>query len=295
MKILILGCNGQVGWELQRSLAPLGEVIALDRHTADLTDAESLRHVIRDFAPQVIVNAAAYTAVDKAESEPDLAHRINAIAPSVMANEAESIGAWLVHYSTDYVFDGNQEGRYTETGTTGPLSVYGRTKLEGERLIQASGCNSLIFRTSWVYAARGNNFAKTMLRLAKEREQLRVVSDQWGAPTSAELIADITAHALRQAMQKPELAGLYHLTASGATNWHGYACHVLTQAQALGQLLKVRPSEMEAIATTEYPLPAIRPKNSRLDTTKLQTAFGLHLPDWQVHINRMLKETLGEY
>lgn len=181
-------------------------MVALDRRKADLADAESLRHVIRAYTPQVIVNAAAYTAVDKAESEPDLTHRINAIAPSIMADEAESTGAWLVHYSTDYVFDGSQEGRYTEADATGPLSVYGRTKLEGERVIQASGCNALIFRTSWVYAARGNNFAKTMLRLAKERDQLQVVGDQWGTPTSAELIADITAYALRQAMKKPELA-----------------------------------------------------------------------------------------
>ncbi|MDD5580116.1 MAG: dTDP-4-dehydrorhamnose reductase [Methylobacter sp.] len=295
MKILILGCTGQVGWELQRSLAPLGDVTALDRRQADLADAESLRHVIRDFKPQIIVNAAAYTAVDKAESEPDLAYSINAIAPSVMAHEAKTTNAWLVHYSTDYVFDGKQQGRYTEADATGPLSVYGRTKLEGERVIQESGCKTLIFRTSWVYAARGNNFAKTMLRLAKERDQLQVVGDQWGTPTSAELIADITAHALHQAMKKPELAGLYHLTASGETNWHGYACHVLTQAQMLGQSLKVKPSEVAPIATTNYPLPAARPKNSRLDTTKLQTTFGLHLPDWQVHVNRMLKETLGEY
>jgi dTDP-4-dehydrorhamnose reductase len=295
MKILILGCNGQVGWELQRSLAPMGEVAALDRRKANLADTESLRHVIRDFTPQVIVNAAAYTAVDKAESEPDLAHRINAGAPFIMADEAKSTGAWLVHYSTDYVFDGSQEGRYTEADATGPLSVYGRTKLEGERVIQASGCNALIFRSSWVYAARGNNFAKTMLRLAKERDHLQVVGDQWGAPTSAELIADITAHALRQAMKKPELSGLYHLTASGEASWHSYACHVLTQAQTLGQSFKVSSSEVAAIATTDYPLPAARPKNSRLDTTKLQTVFGLHLPAWQVHINRMLKETLGEY
>ncbi|CAA9888577.1 dTDP-4-dehydrorhamnose reductase subunit, NAD(P)-binding, of dTDP-L-rhamnose synthase [Candidatus Methylobacter favarea] len=295
MKILILGGNGQVGWELQRSLAALGEVAAVDRRQADLADAESLRHALRNFTPEVIVNAAAYTAVDKAESEPDLAYRINAIAPSVMADEAKSTGAWLVHYSTDYVFDGRQEISYTEADATGPLSVYGRTKLEGERLIQASGCKALIFRTSWVYAARGNNFAKTMLRLAKERGQLQIVSDQWGAPTSAELIADITAQALHQAMQKPELAGLYHLTADGATTWHGYACHVLAQAQALGQLLKVRPSEVRAIATADYPLPAARPKSSRLDTTKLQNAFDLYLPAWQVHINRMLKETLGDY
>lgn len=296
MKILLFGSNGQVGWELQRSLAPLGEVIALERSEANLAKPESLHAIIRNIRPQIIVNAAAYTAVDKAESEPELARCINVTAPAVLAEEAAGIGAWLVHYSTDYVFDGRKENSaYTEADATNPLNVYGQTKLEGEYAIQQTCANTLIFRTSWVYAARGNNFAKTMLRLAKERERLAVVADQWGAPTSAELIADVTAHSLRQAMAKPALKGLYHLTAGGNTNWHGYACYVLEQAIMLGQQLKIKPSGVAAIATADYPLPARRPANSRLDSTQLQTSFGLYLPDWKVHLNRMLKEILGEH
>lgn len=296
MNILLFGCNGQVGWELQRSLAPLGEVIALERGEANLAEPESLRVIIRNIRPQVIVNAAAYTAVDKAESEPELARCINVAAPAVLAEEASGIGAWFVHYSTDYVFDGcKKDSGYTETDATNPLNVYGQTKLEGESAIQATCDNTLIFRTSWVYAARGNNFAKTMLRLAKERERLAVVADQWGAPTSAELIADVTAHALRQAMAKSALKGLYHLTAGGETNWHGYACYVLEQAITLGQQLKIKPPGVAAIATADYPLPARRPANSRLDSTQLQTTFGLYLPDWKVHLNRMLKEISGEH
>ncbi|MDD5320610.1 MAG: dTDP-4-dehydrorhamnose reductase [Methylococcales bacterium] len=296
MNILLFGSNGQVGWELQRSLAPLGEVMALERSQANLTEPESLRALIRKIRPQVIVNAAAYTAVDKAESEPELARCINVTAPAVMAEEAAGIGAWLVHYSTDYVFDGGKkDSGYTETDATNPLSVYGQTKLEGELAIQAACSNTLIFRTSWVYAARGNNFAKTMLRLAKERDQLAVVADQWGAPTSAELIADVTAHALHQAMARPALKGLYHLTADGKTNWHDYACYVLEQAMTLGHRVKIKPSAVAVCATADYPLPARRPANSRLDTTQLQTSFGLYLPDWKLHLNRMLKEISGEH
>jgi dTDP-4-dehydrorhamnose reductase len=296
MNILLFGSNGQVGWELQRSLAPLGEVIALERSEANLSEPESLRSIIRKIRPQVIVNAAAYTAVDKAESEPELARCINVTSPTVMSEEAAGLGAWFVHYSTDYVFDGRKkDSGYTEADATNPLNVYGQTKLEGESAIQAACINTLIFRTSWVYAARGNNFAKTMLRLAKERDQLAVVADQWGAPTSAELIADVTAHSLHQAMAKPALKGLYHLTAGGEINWHGYACYVLEQAMTLGQQLKIKPSGVAACATADYPLPAPRPANSRLDTTQLQKTFGLYLPDWKVHLNRMLKEILGEH
>ncbi|MDD5462421.1 MAG: dTDP-4-dehydrorhamnose reductase [Methylococcales bacterium] len=296
MNILLLGCNGQVGWELQRSLAPLGAVMALARNEANLAEPESLRALVRKIRPQVIVNAAAYTAVDKAQSEPELVRCVNAIAPAVLAEEAAGIGAWLVHYSTDYVFDGcKKDVGYTETDAPNPLSIYGQTKREGELAIQEASCNMLIFRTSWVYAARGNNFVKTMLRLARERDQLSVVADQWGAPTSAELIADVTVHSLRQAMVRPALSGLYHLTAGGETTWHRYACYILEEAQTLGHSLKINPSAITALTTADYPLPAPRPANSRLNATKLQATFGLYLPDWKVHLNRMLKEISGEY
>lgn len=296
MKILLLGKNGQVGWELQRSLAPLGEVLALDSkstdYCGDLNDLEGIAATVRAYAPDVIVNAAAYTAVDKAESEPAQAQRVNAEAVAVLAHEAQQLGAWLVHYSTDYVFDGSGQSPWQETDTVGPLSVYGASKLAGEQAIQASGCKQLIFRTSWVYAARGNNFAKTMLRLASERDSLSVIADQFGAPTSAELLADVTAHALRSAMAKPELGGLYHLAASGETSWHNYARFVLEQAEAAGKLLKVAPAQITAIASSAYPTAAKRPLNSRLNTGKLQNAFALHLPDWQAGVARMLSETL---
>ena len=234
MKILLLGKNGQLGWELQRSLAPLGELVALDRHSqdfcGDLTRLQGLAETVQALRPDVIVNAAAHTAVDKAESEHELARTLNALAPGVLAREAGQIGALLVHFSTDYVFDGGGSTPWLETDTPAPLSVYGRTKLEGERLIQAACANHLIFRTSWVYAARGGNFAKTMLRLAQERERLTVIDDQWGAPTGAELLADVTAHAIRQVQRRPQDAGLYHLAAHGEVTWNGYAKHVITQA-----------------------------------------------------------------
>jgi dTDP-4-dehydrorhamnose reductase len=296
MKILLLGKNGQVGWELQRSLAPLGDVLALDSkstdYCGDLTDLAGLAATVRAYAPDVIVNAAAYTAVDKAESEPEQAQRVNAEAVAVLAHEAQQLGAWLVHYSTDYVFDGSGSQPWQEMDTVGPLSVYGASKLAGEQAMQTSGCKHLIFRTSWVYAARGNNFAKTMLRLASERDSLSVIADQFGAPTSAELLADVTAHALRSAMAAPELGGLYHLAASGETSWHSYARFVLEQADAAGKLLKVAPAQITAIASSAYPTAAKRPLNSRLNTGKLQNAFALHLPDWQVGVARMLSETL---
>jgi dTDP-4-dehydrorhamnose reductase len=296
MKILLLGKNGQVGWELQRSLAPLGEVLALDSkstdYCCDLTDLSGLAATVRAYAPDVIVNAAAYTAVDKAESEPAQAQRVNAEAVAVLAHEAQQLGAWLVHYSTDYVFDGGGTEPWQETDTVAPLSVYGASKLAGEQAIQASGCKQLIFRTSWVYAARGNNFAKTMLRLASERDSLSVIADQFGAPTSAELLADVTAHAVRSALAKPELAGLYHLAASGETTWHSYARFVLEHAAAAGIVLKVAPQQVAAIASSAYPTAAQRPLNSRLNTDKLQNAFALQLPDWQAGVARMLSETL---
>ncbi len=298
MKILLFGKNGQVGWELQRSLAPLGQVLALDRHSTnfcgDLSQPERLAQTVRDWRPDVIVNAAAHTAVDKAESEPELARCLNATAPAALAQAAAEIGAWLVHYSTDYVFKGEGDQAWQEGDATAPLSVYGQTKLEGEQHIAASGCKHLIFRTSWVYAARGGNFAKTMLRLAAERERLTVIDDQHGAPTGADLIADVTAHAIRQAMASPALAlaGIYHLVASGETTWHGYASHVIAQARHLQPDSGLKVTEIAPVATTAFPTPAKRPLNSRLSTHKLQEAFGLVLPSWQQGVNRMLAEIL---
>ncbi|MFJ4495877.1 dTDP-4-dehydrorhamnose reductase [Pseudomonas atacamensis] len=297
MKILLLGKNGQVGWELQRSLAPLGELVALDRQTlgglsGDLASLESLRSTIRQIAPDVIVNAAAYTAVDKAESETELASRINGLATGVMAEEAAASGAWLVHYSTDYVFNGQGVTPWLETDPVAPVNHYGASKLAGEQAIIASGCKHLVFRTSWVYGARGNNFAKTMLRLAKDRETLSVIADQIGAPTGADLIADVTAVALRQVMDQQHLSGLYHLAAAGEVSWHGYATHVIEFAQANGERLTVKA--VDPIETTAYPTPARRPLNSRLNTQKLRDNFSLHLPDWQSGVTRMLMEVLNK-
>ncbi len=298
MKILLLGKNGQVGWELQRSLAPLGDMVALDfdspgELTADFTQPEKLAATVRRVAPQWIVNAAAHTAVDKAESEPELARTINALAPGVIAREAAALGAWLVHYSTDYVFDGSGTRPWIEDSPTGPLNVYGQTKLEGEAAIRASGCRHLILRTSWVYAARGANFARTMLRLAAEREALDVIDDQVGAPTGAELLADITAHAVRSLQARPELGGTYHAVAGGETSWCGYARHVIGLARNAGQALKATPHTVRAVPTSAFPTPARRPGNSRLDTSKLRAAFDLTLPAWQVGVDRMLTEVLG--
>jgi len=304
VKILLLGKNGQLGWELQRSLAPLGELIALDRHSTDLCgdlgNLPGLAATVQALRPGVIVNAAAHTAVDKAESEPALARTLNALAPGVLANEAQKIGAWLVHFSTDYVFDGSGQQAWTETDVPAPLSVYGQTKLEGEQLVASACAKHLIFRTSWVYAARGGNFAKTMLRLAKERDSLTVIDDQFGAPTGAELLADVTAHALRQVLQCPQDAGLYHLAAGGEATWCSYANHVLEHAELAWAAInteaverpKLKARRASPILTSAYPTPARRPLNSRLDTRKLQTTFGLTLPPWQLGVNRMLAETL---
>ena len=297
MKILLLGKNGQVGWELQRSLAPLGELVALGRSgeedlCGDLADLEGLARTVERLRPDVIVNAAAHTAVDKAESEPELAYALNALAPEVLAQQAKMLGALLVHYSTDYVFDGSGTAPHSETDAVEPLSVYGSSKLEGEQRIQASGCKHLIFRTSWVYAARGGNFAKTMLRLAQEREELTVVDDQWGAPTGADLIADVTAHAIRKVLQRSQDLGLYHLVARGETSWHGYARHVVEQARQIQPALQIKAQAIHPVASSMFPAAAQRPQNSRLDTHKLQTTFGLQLPPWQQGVERMLHEVL---
>ena len=297
MKTLLFGRGGQVGWELQRSLSALGEVVALDfdaaanpeRLCGDFGNLAGLAETVRRVAPDVIVNAAAHTAVDKAEAEPELARTLNALAPGVLTTEARALSAWLVHYSTDHVFDGSGNKPWKEDDATGPLNVYGRTKLEGEQLV-ATCPKHLIFRTGWVYAARGGNFAKTIARLAQERDKLIVINDQIGAPTSAELLADVTAHAIRAALARPQLAGLYHCVAAGATSWHAYACYVLEQARDLGWVLNAGPGQVAEVATADYPTAARRPLNSRLDTTKLRTAFGLHLPPWQEHVRRMLEE-----
>ena len=294
MKILLFGKNGQVGWELQRSLAPLGALTALDFDStefhADFSRPAELAATVRALRPDVIVNAAAHTAVDKAESEPELAAMLNAEAPRILAAEAAALDAWLVHYSTDYVFDGSGSTPRDEAAALGPLNVYGRTKVDGEQHIRASGCKHLIFRTSWVYAARGGNFARTMLKLAAERDSMAVIDDQVGAPTGADLLADITAHAIRAVLREPQLGGTYHAVAAGETSWHGYARFVIEWARAKGLPVNVDADAISAVATSAYPTPARRPLNSRLSTAKLQRSFGLTLPHWQTGVERMLME-----
>lgn len=296
MNILLFGKGGQVGWELQRSLSVLGNVTALDfdstEHCGDFANPAGVAETVRALRPDVIVNAAAHTAVDKAESEVDFARTLNATTPGAIALEAAKLGAWLVHYSTDYVFDGSGSRPWVETDAPAPLSVYGRTKLEGEQMIAQSGARHLILRTSWVYAARGGNFAKTMLRLAQERERLTVIDDQWGAPTGADLLADVTAHAIRHLQQRPEDAGLYHLVAAGETNWNEYAKYVLSVAARHPVAEKIIAKEVAPVPTSAFPTPAVRPHNSRLDTTKLRSTFGLTLPHWQTGVARMLTEIL---
>ncbi|MBB5204341.1 dTDP-4-dehydrorhamnose reductase [Inhella inkyongensis] len=291
MKFVLLGAKGQVGWELQRALAPLGELHAWDRELGDLSKPEALAQRVQMLAPQAIVNAAAYTAVDKAESEPELARRVNAESPARLAVVAQTLGIPLVQFSTDYVFDGSGDQPRDERAPTGPLSVYGATKLAGEDAIRASGCVHLILRTSWVYAARGGNFAKTMLRLGAERDQLRVVNDQFGAPTGAELLADCCTHALRQLLAEPSASGTYHLAAAGVTNWVAYAALVLQHAAAHGQTL--RCTQPEGIPSSAYPTPARRPLNSRLDCRRFESTFGLRLPHWEQGVRRMLDEVLA--
>ena len=299
MRILLLGKNGQVGWELQRSLALLGDVVALDFDSpgplkADFSLPESLAATVQAVAPQIIVNAAAHTAVDRCESEPERARALNAEAPAVLARAAREHGATLVHYSTDYVFDGSGSSPWREGDATGPLSVYGATKLAGEEAIRKSGCAHLVLRTSWVHSARGGNFARTMLKLGSEREALSIVHDQVGAPTSAELLADSTATMLRRLQLEPALAGTYHVAAAGECSWYDYAQHVFAFARAHGRLLKVTPESVSPIASSAYPTPAARPANSRLDTAKAGAAFDLAFPTWETGVERSVAEMLDQ-
>lgn len=295
--LLVTGSNGQVGFELRRSLAPLGRVIALDRAGCDLSRPDALRGVLREWRPDVIVNAAAYTAVDKAEGDVDAAFAINAVAPGVLAEEARAAGSLLVHYSTDYVFDGCKPDPYVEADAVNPQSVYGQSKLAGEQAIEAAGATALVLRTCWVAGAHGGNFAKTMLKLGRERDTLRVIADQFGAPTTASLIADVTAQIVSrhwlQGRRESFPAGVYHLAAGGETTWHGYATEVLKTAAARGIELKVDPASIEAIPTSAYPLPAPRPANSRLDTRKLRETFGIYLPDWREGTHLLLDQILS--
>lgn len=295
MRILLFGRDGQVGWELQRSLAPLGEVVALgskgrDGLCGDFTDAEGVARTVRQVRPDAIVNAAAYTAVDRAESEPAVAEQVNAVAPGAIAGAAAEVGAWLVHYSTDYVFDGSGTRPWREADPTGPLSVYGRTKLAGEQRIAQANGRHLVLRTSWVYGSRGGNFAKTMLRLARERDRLTVVDDQFGAPTGADLLADVTAHALRTLAQGGGQPGIYHVAAAGETTWHAYARFVVGKAQQAGETFKAGPDAIDAVPSSAFATAAARPHNSRLDTSRFRTTFGLVLPPWQQGVARMLEE-----
>ena len=298
MKILLLGANGQVGWELRRSLAPLGEIRAYDRHTGNLQKLDDLSRLIRDFSPEAIVNAAAYTSVDKAESELDEAFLINSKAVEFLAKEAKLLNAWFIHYSTDYVFDGLKSGAYIETDTPNPQSVYGQTKYDGEESIKESKVKHLIFRTAWVYSKRGANFIKTMIQLAKTQDELKVVNDQIGAPTGAELIADVTALCLYQIAQYKNsahnLSGTYHLTPTGETSWHGFAQFIIAEALGLGVKFRASFENVQAISTSEYPLPAKRPSNSLLDTKKICNTFNVYMPPWQTHVERLFKELYSQ-
>ncbi|MFS8973109.1 dTDP-4-dehydrorhamnose reductase [Cupriavidus necator] len=296
--LLVTGSNGQIGFELRRSLAPLGRVVALDRSACDLVDPDQVRRALRAHRPDVIVNAAAYTAVDKAEAEPALAFAINAGTVEVLAEEARALGALLVHYSTDYVFDGSKDSPYVESDPVNPRSVYGKSKLAGEAAIAAAGIPALILRTSWVAGAHGGNFAKTMLRLARERDSLRVVADQHGAPTSAALIADATAQIVARhwlyGNRADFAAGIYHLAAAGETTWYAYAKEVLRHAAARGVALKAGPDDLEGIAAAEYAAAAPRPANSRLNTAKVRQTFGIHLPPWEEGVRHLLDQILTE-
>lgn len=293
--ILVTGRHGQVGFELQRALAPLGRVVAVDRGECDLSDPAAVRQLVRGLAPAVIVNPAAYTAMDKAESDEVTAYAVNVEAVRVLGEEAAKLGTLVVHYSTDYVFDGSKDGAYSEQDAPAPQSAYGRTKYQGEVLLAQSHAYHLILRTSWVIGAHGGNFAKTMLRLAAERERLQVVADQFGAPTSAALLADLTAHLVRQFLREGAGTfpyGTYHIAASGETNWCDYARFVVAEALAAGKTLKSGPESIAAIATADYPTPAKRPANSRLDTTRFQDTFDLRLPAWQDGVRHVLQQIL---
>jgi dTDP-4-dehydrorhamnose reductase len=287
-KILLIGKNGQVGWELQRTLAPLGEITAVDYPEINLTDVESLKDAVSDSRPDVIVNAAAYTAVDKAESEADLCQQINGIAPGILAAEAKKLGALVVHYSTDYIFDGSKDSPYIETDTPNPLGAYGRSKLVGDQSVQASGTDHLIFRLCWVYGARGQNFMLTMLRLARERETLRVVSDQYGCPTWSRMIAETTALSLVQVLASADRStfnGVYHLAARGQTSWHGFATSIVNLIPDADRKCR----NVEAISSADYPLPAPRPAYSVMDCTKLKCTFSLQLPDWEASLRKVFE------
>lgn len=276
--ILLTGQNGQLGWELQRALAPLGKVLGIDRAALDLADAAAIRKLVREIRPDIIVNAAAYTAVDQAEKDTDLAMAINGQAPGVMAEEARKLGALLVHYSTDYVFDGTKDSPYTEQDAPNPINAYGRSKLAGELAIRATDCRFLVFRTSWVYGLRGKNFLRTILRLAEEREELHIVADQIGAPTWSRMIAEATAQALSH-RTAPE--GLFHLTCAGAISWHGFAQAILE----LTRHMRTRDPLLSPIPSSDYPQPAARPRNSRLACDHLAQAVALSLPDWREALN----------
>ena len=303
MRILLLGKGGQVGWELQRSLSVLGQVLALDFDTTevdgvpvcgDFSQPERVAQTVRDLKPDVIVNAAAHTAVDKAQSEPDLARLLNATTPGLIALEAKKLGAWLMHYSTDYVFDGSGTTPWLETDAPAPLNVYGHTKLEGEQAITQSGCQHVMLRTSWVYGARGGNFAKTMLKLAQEREELKVINDQVGAPTGADVLADVTAQIIAHTrMASGDESGIYHCVAAGQTTWFDYANHVLGLARSINPAMHIK-AQVLPVPTSAFPTPAQRPHNSRLNTDKLQHTFGLTLPHWQTGVSRMLTEFLDK-
>ena len=295
MRILVLGRDGQVGTALIETLAPLGTIVALGRAGADLSRPETLAAVVEREQPDIVVNAAAHTAVDKAESEPELARAVNAASASVLARAAEKAGAWLIHYSTDYVFDGSKASPYVETDPTAPLNIYGVTKREGEQAIEAVGGNHLIFRTSWVHAPGGSNFIAKMLSLAQSRDELRVIDDQVGAPTSARLIAEITRQAIvRIADERPIAAGIYHLTAAGETSWNGYARYVIGRALERGVTLKARPDKVLPVPSSAFPTPARRPLNSRLDTRKLREALGIEFPLWQEDVMGTLNTIIPE-
>lgn len=292
--ILVTGKNGQVGWELQRSLAPLGEVITLNRSEMDLSDSDAIRKKIQEIKPDVIVNAAAYTAVDKAENEKELAMQVNGVAPGVMAEEAKRIGALLVHYSTDYVFDGSKDTAFTESDLTNPLNEYGKTKLAGEKNIQGTAVDHIILRTSWVYSSRGNNFLRTILRLAYERDELNIVADQIGSPTSARFIADVTAHILQQSLlEKSEAtfrSDLYNLVSTSATSWHGFASKIVELSKKHLNNREFKVENINTITTEEYPVPAPRPLNSRLSIDKVSMHFNLFMPDWEHLLKLCIQE-----
>jgi dTDP-4-dehydrorhamnose reductase len=294
MKILLLGANGQVGWELQRSLASLGQLSIHGRESANFENPMSLTSLVNNIRPDVIVNAAAYTAVDNAETDVALAYKINTEAVAALADAAKSLNACLINYSTDYVFDGNKDGYYSEADVTNPQSIYGKSKRDGELAIINSGCQYFNLRTSWVFASRGNNFAKTMIKLASERDELKVVADQVGAPTSAELIADVTAQIVYRLRFESTFAeqnsGIYHLVAAGEASWYEFAQHVLLKAAALGFELRVNSADVKPIKTSEFPRPAARPANSRMDSQKLQSLLNINMPEWQFHVDRMVTE-----